>query len=338
MGSAVAPSSHRPIRVGDLQIVLLTRTRRSRGHGNVFAEVLGGLGLDIETVENGAFRPRADTLAFIHGNARWFRQSLSGLAAMPKNRRPPVVVWQSEPLPYASTAPVPRARLNAREIAKIALRDERITDPYSNARYLRQLARVGLPDLLVVTSEDKREYLAEHGIEAAVVPLGYYPPQTAPTSRARDIDVLFLGIAVPRRKRVLRGLRRTGIEVVSLGSWSDPAVWGAHRAELLSRVKILLNLSRHPGQFAGTRLTLGMGAGCLVISEPIYRPEPFVPGEHYISAPQEELAQTIERYLADDDARGRIAARGHEFVAQLTTARSVSQVLALLDERLGHAS
>ena len=54
---------------------------------------------------------------------------------------------------------------------------------------------------------------------------------------------------------------------MNLGSWTDPALWGQHRAELLSRVKILLNLSRNPGQFAGTRLTLGMGASCLVVSE-----------------------------------------------------------------------
>jgi hypothetical protein len=318
---------------------VLSRGRRRPGQSHPFAETLSGLRLNVETVENSAFRPRTDTLVLIPGNARWFRQSLTALAAMPDNRRPPVVVWHSEPLPYASTAPVPRPRLNAQEIAKIALRDERITDAYSNARYLRQLARVGLPDLLVVTSEDKREYLAELGIEAAVLPLGYHPPRTAPTSRTRDLDVLFLGIVVPRRRRVLRRLRRKGVEVVNLGSWTDPALWGQHRAELLSRVKILLNLSRNPGQFAGTRLTLGMGAGCLVVSEPIYRPEPFVTGEHYVSAPPEELPQTIEWYLAHDGARDRIAAHGHEFVTQqLTLVRSVTQVLALLEKRLGHVS
>ena len=122
---------------------------------------------------------------------------------------------------------------------------------------------VGLPDLLVVTSEDKREYLAEHGIAAAVLPWATTAPRLRP--RTRDIDVLFLGMVVPRRRRVLRGLRRKGVEVVNLG-WTDPALWGEQRAELLSRVKILLNLSRNPGQFAGTRLTLGMGAGCLVVS------------------------------------------------------------------------
>ena len=319
---------------------MLTRGRRRPGESrNPFAETLSGLGYSVDTVENGAFRPRAEMLVLVSGNARWFRQPLSALAAMPENRRPPVLVWQSEPRPYASTAPVPRPRLNAREIAKIALRDERITDAYSNARYLRQLAGVGLPDLLVVTSEDKREYLAEHGIGAAVLPLGYHPPRATPAPRTRDIDVLFLGMVVPRRRRVLRGLRRKGVEVVDLGSWTDPALWGEQRAELLSRVKILLNLSRNPGQFAGTRLTLGMGAGCLVVSEPIYRPEPFVPGEHYVSAPQEEMPQTIEWYLEHDGARARIAARGHAFVTrQLTLVRSVTRVLALLEERPGHAS
>ena len=62
------------------------------------------------------------------------------------------------------------------------------------------------------------------------------------------------------------------------------------------------------------------------------------PGRHYVSAPQ-ELPQTIEWYLAHDGARARIAARGHAFVTQqLTLVRSVTRVLALLEERLGHAS
>ena len=168
---------------------------------------------------------------------------------------------------------------------------------------------VGLPDLLVVTSEDKREYLAEHGIGAAVLPWATTRPAT-PASRTRDIDVLFLGMVVPRRRRVLRGLRRKGVEVVNLGSWTDPALWGEQRAELLSRVKILLNLSRNPGQFAGTRLTLGMGAGCLVVSSRSTVRSPFVPGEHYVSAPQEEVApdnrvvpRTRRRTRSDRSAR-----------------------------------
>ena len=47
-----------------------------------------GLRLNVETVENSAFRPRTDTLVLIPGNARWFRQSLTALASMPDNRRP----------------------------------------------------------------------------------------------------------------------------------------------------------------------------------------------------------------------------------------------------------
>jgi hypothetical protein len=298
------------------------------------SEALQGLGFGAKVVDARAFQPDADTVVLARGNARWHRRALDKLAACPAERRPLLVVWHSEPLPYASGAPFPQPRLHARELAKILLRDDRVTDPYSNARFLRALARAGLPDLLVVTSEDKREYLAEQGIEAAVVPAGASTRLLA-NEQERDLDVLFLGALVPRRKRLLRKLRRAGVSATSLGSWSDPALWGPQRTELLSRVKILLNIGRHPGQFAGHRFVLGMSAGCLVVSEPIYRPDPFVPGEHYVSAPPEELPGVIQRYVADEEARRQIAARGRAFVTeQLTLTGSLARILQLLEERV----
>ena len=66
VGPAVAPSSHRRARIDDRQIIVLTRGRRRPGERrNPFAETLSGLGYSVDTVENGAFRPRTDTLVLI---------------------------------------------------------------------------------------------------------------------------------------------------------------------------------------------------------------------------------------------------------------------------------
>jgi hypothetical protein len=115
-----------------------------------------------------------------------------------------------------------------------------------------------------------------------------------------------------------------------LGDYGDPRYWGDSRNELLNRTKILLNISRHPGLQNDVRLILGMATGALVISEPIYLPDPYVPGKHYVEAPLDELAATLQRYLADEQARREITAAGHAFVTQeLTMRNSLARLLEL---------
>jgi hypothetical protein len=97
----------------------------------------------------------------------------------------------------------------------------------------------------------------------------------------------------------------------------------------------VLSLARHPGQFTGKRLVLGMANRTLVVSEPIHRPEPFVPGEHFVSAGLEELPGVVSHYLHDQLELERVAGRGHDFVTkELTMSRSVSRILDALDRRL----
>jgi hypothetical protein len=274
-----------------------------------------------------------EAIVWMSGNPGWYPRTLERLLASRPASRPFVVVWHSEPLPLPAGAPFGRERLSARELAKIALRDSRATDPYTNSRTLRRLAGSGLPDLLVVNSRDMAEHLAEHGIDSEVVPLGYDDALVGrDLGLERDIDVLFLGaLDVPRRRRILRRLRRAGLAVEAVGDWHDPAYWGENRMRLLNRVRILVNVSRFPGQSAGYRLILGLANGALTISEPIYRPEPFVPGEHFVSVETAEMPIAVARYLADEDARRAIVARGRELIRnELTMERSVSRVLSLI--------
>jgi hypothetical protein len=298
---------------------------------------LGDLGCETVLATDASFDPSEENPILVWGNAGLHPHAFERLAALPARRRPLVAVWHSEVLPFARASGVPRPRLTARELAKAVLCHPRAIDPYSNARRLVRLVRRGLLDLVVVISEDRREYLAERGVEAEVVPRGYHPSFGADLSGERDIDVLFLGaLDVPRRRRILRMLEREGVHVVARGSWTDPRYWGAGRAALLNRTKIALNLSRHAGQFSGDRLTVAMGNGALVLSEPAYRPAPFRPGEHYVEAPARDLAATISRLLADEAELRRIAANGREFVTQeLTMTRAARAVLDHIAQRLG---
>jgi spore maturation protein CgeB len=77
-------------------------------------------------------------------------------------------------------------------------------------------------------------------------------------------------------------------------------------------------------------MILGMANKSLVVSEPIVYPEPYVPGEHYVSASLEDMPDVIRYYLANESERERIADAGHKFVTtELTFDRSVSRVLEL---------
>lgn len=275
-----------------------------------------------------------DTL-WILGNALWYPRALRELLATPRRERPFVALWHSEPLPPPRAAGLPRPKLHLRELAKIALRDRRTTDVYSNARRLRQLARRGVVDLLVVSTPGRREFLAEQGVEAEFVPLGYEGDRHGrDLGLERDLDLLFLGALVPRRRRLLRRLEATGVRVHRAGGWSDPNTWGEARTRLLNRTKIFLNLARHPGELPGLRFILGMACRALVVSEPVYAPGPYVPGRHLVTASLDALPDAIRHALAHEDERRAIADAGHELVTrELTMDRSVGQLLELAARR-----
>ncbi|MSO96562.1 MAG: glycosyltransferase family 1 protein [Thermoleophilia bacterium] len=320
----------RQLRGGPVTVLERGPTLRGESHG--IASLLRELGIVATAVADADFELQRFGVTLIGGNANWYPRALEQLTAAAQSERGFVVIWHWEPLPYPGVAGLPRPRLHAREHAKVLLRDSRATDPHTNARRLRRLARRGLPDLLVVSNAGGREYLAEIGLRSNHVPLGYHPIQGRDLGIERDIDVVFIGaLDVPRRKRALRALRRGGVAVEAAGGWGNKRVAGDPRTELLNRAKIVLNLSRHEGQFSGARLSLGMANRALVISEPMFRPEPFVPGVHYVEAPLDEMVGVVERYLADPEAREKIATRGHDFVTtELSQVRSLARIVELI--------
>ncbi len=166
------------------------------------------------------------------------------------------------------------------------------------------------------------------------MPLGYHPSHGRLLDRDRDIGVIFLGdFRLPRRRRILQRLEREGVDVLTLGDYSNPQLWGEGRVELMNRVKVALNIPRLEGHLPDVRLVVAMANGALVVSEPLYLPEPYVPGRHYVEAPVDRLAETIRHYLADEEARRQITGEANRFVTtELTLERSFSRLLDLVRE------
>jgi hypothetical protein len=297
----------------------------------ISAETLSGLGFDVHLVTERELELAPDRLLLVAGNPRAYKGTLERLASTDPARRPTTIVWHTEPLPMPRAAGLRRELLTTRELAKIVLRDRRVNDHYSNARYLKGLARSNVVDAFAVATHAYQAYLAEQGVDVAFVPLGNHPAFGQTLDRERDIDVLFLGdFRLRRRRRILRRLRRDGIDVLTLGDYSDPRLWGEHRTELMNRTTIALNIPRLEGHLPDMRFVVAMGTGALLVSETVYLPDPYVPGRHFVESSSDELADTIRSYLADADARRRITEEAHRLVTtELTLESSYRSLLDL---------
>jgi glycosyltransferase involved in cell wall biosynthesis len=293
-------------------------------------------GLEARVVSDGQFELSQERIVWISGNPTWHPKAMRKLLRARVDERPLIVYWHVEPLPFARVDQRSLEPLHLRELAKIVLRDDRVTDPHSNARCLRRYAAAGLIDVLVVSTRSSQAYLSELGIVAEHVPLGYRPDHGEDLELERDIDALFIGdTRVPRRRRIFRRLAREGVSVRAVGGWGEMGCWGEERTRLLNRAKILLNVPRHSGHLSGGQMILGMVNKALVVADPIVRPEPYLEGQHFVAASVEEMPTVIERWLSDEVGRNRIVEAAHRFVTtELTFERSIARLLTAIEERV----
>jgi hypothetical protein len=325
----------------DLAITFCYRPIRAvKDEEHIVVSLLGQAGYRVTQIFKQRFDEKRTELLWIMDNANWFPAVCQQLQSLPPSKRPYTLIWHTEPLPPPQSSGLPNPRLHFREILKILLRYSQTTDVYTNYSRLRTLKEKGIPNLLLVSTPARQQYLAENEIHSTYIPLGYHRDEYGyDMGISRDIDVLFLGaLTIPRRKKLFRELRQREINLVTHGSWSNPAYWGESRTRLVNRTKIFLNLQRYAGDLSGARLILGMANKAMVISEPIYQPGDFVPGKHFISATAEEMPEIINHYLQHDGERESIADQGHKLVTQeLTMERSISRILELIREHYKHS-
>lgn len=290
------------------------------------------LGHQAAEIADGPWDPGDGNVLLVLGNLNWFPRLRRQLLTTGKPPETLVAIWHTEPLPPPAGSGFGWPRPALREIVKIVLHDPRATDVYTNYFLLHRLWRKGLPDVLTASTRSRAAFLADRGIPAEYVPIGYEPGCGRQIGTERDIDVLFLGeCRIGRRRRMIAKLRSLGLKVMSCGDWSDPARWGEGRTALLNRVKVLLNIPRFTGEFAALRFILGMANGALVVSEPVYDSFPFVAGRHFASASIEEIPALALHYLQNEKQRRQIADQAYKFVTEeLTMERSVARLLDLI--------
>jgi hypothetical protein len=315
------------------------RVPAEAGSESIIALTLRELGHDVDVAADGPVSLDGYDAVILYGAPNYFPQLRRQLRSTARDKRPVVAALHSEPLPPPRRSGLPRwSLLSVSEIGKILLRDWRATDIYTNHFKLRSMIREGTIDLLFVTSPEKKEYADEEGYTSWLVPYGHHPSVGRLLGLERDIDVLFLGdTRPPRRKRLLRRLAASGVHVTVRGSWhpDGKGIWGEERVKFLNRTKIVAHIQRYPGKVAAMRFMMAMANGAMIVSEPAYRPEPFVDGEHYVSATIDEMPEVINHYLDNREERERITASAYKLVTEeLTFHRLLAPMLEAIESEL----
>lgn len=105
--------------------------------------------------------------------------------------------------------------------------------------------------------------LAQHGIKARLVRIGWMETNTIPDNPQKDIDVLFYGSMNDRRKKALRAIADTGLQVRLLSG-----MYGKNRDAYIARAKVVVNIHYYYGGILEpVRLSYLVGNGITIVSE-----------------------------------------------------------------------
>ena len=280
----------------------------------------------------------------------------SQLSRMPPGEQPALALWMTEqfsnptlPAWAQHLAGAARSRLE-----RLAYREtgtgvwqlnpcfQSLTCRAHRLRYfgdLKWLRAAGVLTVLAVGSRWIAHYLKARGVDAMVAFIGAHPSWGADLKLERDVPVLWLGkVASSRRRRVLQvvraDLRRRGLDMLMVDGEEHPYVFGDERTRLLNRARVVLNILREPWDNHSLRYFLAAPNRAMVVTEPTYPHTPFEPGVHLVSAPVNQLADTIAHYAQQDTERSRIVERAYELVtSELTMRRSVNDILTQAVDR-----
>lgn len=178
-----------------------------------------------------------------------------------------------------------------------------------------------------------------HNLPTVFAPWGASPTWYQEMDLERDIDVLWMGgWGTRRRQQLFNRLRAEldphGVRFHVADNIQNPFIFNDTRTRFLNRAKITLNLTRTWYDDNFSRFALAIPNRSLVVSEPLLAHCPaYNPGVHYVSAPIEQLAETILYYLDHEEERARIVDNGYQLVTtELRFDRSIQAILEAVDK------
>ncbi len=209
---------------------------------------------------------------------------------------------------------------------------------FRRLRWVTENVAAGAIDEVMATNVSAVETLAERGVFARQIPVGYHPWMGHDEGRPRDLEVVFLGRPIGERVDRLRDagrrLQERGVDLTV----PDPVWASAERAALLNRTKVLLNLRNNTWHAELLRFVLGMACGAAVVSEtPLPSTAPFIPGRHFHSATPEDLPELVTWLLTDEGERRRTTSAARDLITTSVTMDAVAKGLLDRFESRHHA-
>jgi hypothetical protein len=171
--------------------------------------------------------------------------------------------------------------------------------------------------------------LRRRGIPCEHIQLGY-SPQWDKWQRneavKRDVDVLYLGAADPRRDPLVAGLgtrlwaRNCQFLIPPLEPRIGPRpdfLTGTDKYNRLRASRSLINLHRTTSAaLEWMRFLEAICNGCVVVSEPCLDGDPLVAGEHFVAAAIRDIASSVDRLLDDGERLALMRTRAYDFVRE----------------------
>ena len=201
----------------------------------------------------------------------------------------------------------------------------------SNWRLIRDSHHEGWVDDFVVSTDQRRRFLAARKIPAHFIPVGAYEEMGTDLGKHRDIPVGFLGNIKYGRRALM--LERLSERLKDRGITLSQVVKDCHgekRREWLNRTRILVNLHNYSWNPAWIRFLIAAKCGTLVVSEPMNDEHPMVAGVHYIAAEVEEMLEVIARLLAEPEKMRQITSAAADLCERELTLQRVVEKLARL--------
>lgn len=272
------------------------------------------------------------------------------LAQRPAGRRPAYIHWNTEGLPDLGLPwPAMRALGGLRSwIGRLSAAPAwaRLLGPLDQRMQRFRFAgdyyyahRRGWLPVLADSSAVYTRFHNQHGLPTEHVPWGSTRLWYEDLGLERDIDVLWMGKrSSTRRSRLIDQLKedltRRGLVFYIADDVERPFIFGRERTRFLNRAKITLNLTRTWYDDNLLRFAITAPNRTLNVSETLLPHCPqYVPGQHYVSAPRDQLADTIAYYVQHADEREHIVQNAYALSTEtLTLRRSVAAVLALVHD------
>lgn len=125
----------------------------------------------------------------------------------------------------------------------------------------------------------------------------------------KDLDIVFVGTILPRRRRILERLQdKFPITVIK--------AFGNEMVEVFNRAKIVLNIHAEEQLDTETRVYEALGCGAFVMTERLSDESPFVSGQHLVEVDNiDDLEKQLVYYLDNEQERHQIASQGLQAVA-----------------------